>query len=166
MSTKFGSVFGFLRLYYNITKIFCRSNGQTNKHEPNNHENDSLKLTFEAVRFYWITFFAQRMRRHNIKLHQKFKQMCLLSDASSGSLCFPDGSTYSGELANGMKHGKGVQTLANGSKYDGEWKNDKKDGQGVEAEWYGAKYDGQWKDNKKDGRGVETWPVGRKYDGQ
>ena len=36
-----------------------------------------------------------------------------------------DGSTYVGELKDGMKHGQGTMTLTDGAKEVGEWKDNK-----------------------------------------
>ena len=35
---------------------------------------------------------------------------------------YSDGSTYTGELKDGLRHGQGTLTEANGTKYAGEWK--------------------------------------------
>ena len=36
---------------------------------------------------------------------------------------YADGSTYTGELKDGLRHGQGTMTEANGTKYAGEWKD-------------------------------------------
>ena len=99
-----------------------------------------------------------------------------------------ENAIYTGEIIQGMRHGKGVQIWDDGAKYDGEWKFDKANGQGTfyhidgdiyQGEWVddrangegtyinadGATYQGQWKDDIQDGYGTEIWNDRSSYKG-
>ena len=90
---------------------------------------------------------------------------------------YPNGDSYSGEVVDGVKSGRGTYTFANGSKFDGEWQDGKMSGWGTfleastgdnfEGEWErgmrryglyfyhsGDVYQGEFKNNMKNGRGV------------
>ncbi|KAF1331424.1 Tkl protein kinase, partial [Globisporangium splendens] len=78
---------------------------------------------------------------------------------------YPNGDTYDGEFANGMRHGKGVFTeRATGNVYDGEWVFNTRQGNGILTS--GMKdfiYDGAWHEDQRCGyghcviRGCETY---------
>ncbi len=95
---------------------------------------------------------------------------------------------YTGDMMDGMRHGKGVQIWDDGAKYDGEWKfdqangygifyyvdgdiyqgqweNDKANGEGTYFNLDGATYQGGWKDDLQDGFGSEQWNDGSSYKG-
>jgi hypothetical protein len=75
---------------------------------------------------------------------------------------WPDGVIYEGMLKNGLKHGRGVHTLADGSVYAGNFRKGLKDGKGVmtyasdgQALNYlwsaGDKCDGEFQSDKRHG---------------
>ena len=72
---------------------------------------------------------------------------------------------YEGQLVNGKKHGKGVQTLSSGERYVGDWSNDRKHGRGVTFYANGDKYDGEYANGKKQGRGFYSMASGQRYVG-
>jgi hypothetical protein len=97
-------------------------------------------------------------------------------------------ASYTGDLLDGMRHGKGVQIWDDGAKYDGEWKfdqangygtfyyvdgdiyqgqweNDKANGEGTYFNIDGATYQGEWKDDLQDGYGIEQWNDESSYKG-
>ena len=99
-----------------------------------------------------------------------------------------DFAVYSGQMMNGMQHGKGIQIWKDGAKYDGEWyegkasgfgtfyhtdgdvykgqwKDDKANGKGIYISSDGVQYDGSWVDDFQDGYGIETWKDGSVYKG-
>ena len=99
-----------------------------------------------------------------------------------------ENALYTGEMINGLRHGKGVQIWDDGAKYDGEWKFDKANGYGTffhtdgdiyQGQWAndrangegtyinsdGATYQGQWRDDIQEGYGVEVWSDGSSYKG-
>ena len=45
-----------------------------------------------------------------------------------GTITYPNGRKYVGELKDGKKHGQGTKTWSNGDKYVGEYKNGKYNG--------------------------------------
>ena len=66
--------------------------------------------------------------------------------SGNGVLTLEEGSTYSGEIKNGVPDGKGKLTMVDGTQYDGEWKNGVPSGYGTIATPNGFKYEGEWKD--------------------
>ena len=65
-----------------------------------------------------------------------------------------ENATYSGEIVNGIQHGKGTQTWQDGAKYSGEWLNGKANGYGTFYHIDGDVYEGFWKDDKPNGQGT------------
>jgi len=104
---------------------------------------------------------------------------------------YSDGSTYTGLIKDGKRHGHGVWQSKN-CQYEGEWQADSQHGQGRQSWSDGRVYDGQfqagrfsgfgkmvwhtqngllvyegeYKDDLKDGQGKFIWPDGRTYDGE
>mmetsp|Transcript_46551 Transcript_46551/g.101330 ORF Transcript_46551/g.101330 Transcript_46551/m.101330 type:complete len:213 (+) Transcript_46551:74-712(+) len=104
---------------------------------------------------------------------------------------YQDGSTYTGMIKDGKRHGHGVWQSKN-CQYEGQWKADAQDGQGRQTwsdgrvyegqfqngrfsgtgkmVWHTQKgmlvYEGQYKDDLKHGQGKFVWPDGRTYDGE
>lgn len=81
-------------------------------------------------------------------------------------IVYPGGEWYEGELANGIREGKGVYHYSDGSTYEGMWKGGQPNGQGVALWSDQTKYDGEWSDGERDGRGTFTWPSGDYYEGE
>lgn len=75
-------------------------------------------------------------------------------NAHAGTISFPDGSTYSGEVFNGKPHGQGVLHWKNGDRYEGEFVNGLQHGQGTLSSHDGNLYFGGWDEGKVHGRGV------------
>ena len=50
--------------------------------------------------------------------------------SSIGTIFYPNGDKYVGDVAYGKRHGEGKMYYANGGTYEGEWNNDEKDGKG------------------------------------
>jgi len=104
---------------------------------------------------------------------------------------YPDGSTYTGCLRNGLKHGPGVYKSPT-EVYEGEWQDDLQHGTGRQIwsdgrlyegqyvkghfsgmgrmVWRTAKgtmcYEGEYLEDLKHGTGKFTWPDGRCYEGE
>mmetsp|Transcript_106353 Transcript_106353/g.317866 ORF Transcript_106353/g.317866 Transcript_106353/m.317866 type:complete len:235 (-) Transcript_106353:97-801(-) len=104
---------------------------------------------------------------------------------------YDDGSSYVGQLSEGLRHGAGVWSSSS-EQYSGQWKCDQRDGQGRQTwqdgrvyegqfrngkfhgyghmEWHMPDglmvYEGQYVDDLKDGEGRYIWPDGRMYEGQ
>ena len=79
--------------------------------------------------------------------------------------------SYTGEVSNGVPHGKGTFTHVDGYEYVGEWKNGKHHGQGTESwpdvgKYIGDKYVGEWKDDNMHGQGTYTHADGSTYVGE
>lgn len=113
-----------------------------------------------------------------------------LRDNESQTVTYDDGSTYTGQVVNGKRHGQGLwqsrtgqyegqwqsdvqhgsghQTWSDGRVYDGQFENGKFAGKGRMV-WHTQKglltYEGQYKDDLKHGTGKFVWADGRTYDG-
>jgi len=111
-----------------------------------------------------------------------------------GEETYEDGSSYSGQLLEGRRHGHGTW-ISPAERYSGQWKGDHRDGQGRQTwqddrtqrtyegqfksgnfdghgrmEWHTTNglmvYEGQYLNDLKHGMGRYAWPDGRIYDGQ
>lgn len=71
-----------------------------------------------------------------------------------GSLEFPNGSKYIGEIRNDKANGNGIVTFPSGSKYVGQFSDNKFYGQGTYSFANGDKHVGQFSDNKLHGQGT------------
>jgi len=104
---------------------------------------------------------------------------------------YEDGSSYVGQLRDGLRHGDGVWT-SDSERFSGQWRLDQRDGQGRQAwqdgrvyegqfhngkfhgqgrmEWHMPNglmvYEGQYVDDLKEGQGKYIWPDNRMYEGQ
>ena len=67
-----------------------------------------------------------------------------------GTLKFPNGDKYEGELKGKKKHGYGVFTWADGSIFRGDWKDDKKHGHATFIDAKGEELSGYWKNGEFD----------------
>ncbi len=65
-----------------------------------------------------------------------------------------DGGTYSGDVINGIRDGKGNCDYPNGDVYIGEWKDGKPNGRGTWKTPGGLVYEGEWKEGKIHGTGM------------
>jgi hypothetical protein len=84
-----------------------------------------------------------------------------------GSVTLTEQRTYAGEWQNGRPEGSGIILyLANGSTYTGEMKLGLRHGKG-ELKWAdGGSNIGYWKSDKMDGLGTHTWSDGSTYVGE
>ncbi|KAL1503308.1 hypothetical protein AB1Y20_011360 [Prymnesium parvum] len=86
--------------------------------------------------------------------------------SGAGKYTWSDGSTYVGEVLDGLRHGVGTFTAPGGlPAYEGEWSHGMRHGRGVLAYEDGAKYDGEWFHDERHGEGVMTYANGNVYDG-
>ncbi|GHU16677.1 2-isopropylmalate synthase [Alphaproteobacteria bacterium] len=84
-----------------------------------------------------------------------------------GKMDYPStGSSYDGNWSDGWRHGTGKLANSDRYSYEGDWKEGSKDGSGIETLSNGDRYDGQWKDGERNGAGIETLSIGESYDGQ
>lgn len=93
-------------------------------------------------------------------------------EKTQGAVRFADGSLYTGELVDGVQHGKGTYKSAVGTFYDGEWVRGKRHGAGTERYPIGNTYEGTWQEDLKHGHGhvragpphdapaLALWPAG------
>ena len=65
-----------------------------------------------------------------------------------GTLKFPNGDKYEGELKGQKKHGYAIFTWADGSTFRGDWKDDKKHGHLTFIDANGEELSGYWKNGK------------------
>ena len=62
-----------------------------------------------------------------------------------GSIVWPEGDYYTGEIKDGKRHGEGTFTFEHGNTYVGQWKDDKKHGLGKATFASGqVSHDGEW----------------------
>ena len=61
---------------------------------------------------------------------------------------YKDGTTYVGEMKNGVAHGQGTWTAPGVEKYVGEWKNEKRHGKGIYTWADGTVEKGIWENGK------------------
>lgn len=66
----------------------------------------------------------------------------------------PDGSTYTGDIEEGLFHGEGVQEFNSGMVYRGEFRNGYWHGQGVLESPAGWRYEGSFREGLMSGQGV------------
>lgn len=120
-------------------------------------------------------------------------EMSVKYDLTPNSGCYVkdfrfQNASYTGNLMDSMRHGRGVQQWDDGAKYDGEWKydqacgygtfyyvdgdiyqglweNDKANGEGTYLKIDGASYQGEWKDDLQHGYGIEKWNDGSSFKG-
>lgn len=64
------------------------------------------------------------------------------------TMCTRDGSSYTGEVADGRPYGEGEEILANGDQYVGEYKQGDRNGQGTLTWPDGGQYVGEWQDGQ------------------
>merc|ERR1719379_2276660 len=72
--------------------------------------------------------------------------------SKSNTMTCKDGSTYEGQLVNGLRHGSGSRKSA-GSDYTGQWEGDMQHGKGVQRWTDGRIYEGEFEAGKFSGQG-------------
>ena len=88
------------------------------------------------------------------------------SNYDTGTLTYPDGAVYDGQIIDGKANGQGTKTQADGAKYVGGFKDDTLNGQGNITLANGNTYMGDFEDDRYNGRGTYTWTSGAKYVGE
>jgi hypothetical protein len=83
----------------------------------------------------------------------------------AGVYTWSDGSTYSGDWFEGMKHGRGLYVYANGDVYEGGYYNGVKHGYGAAAWSNGSRYEGNWDSGREHGQGKYFTATGQCYTG-
>jgi hypothetical protein len=78
-----------------------------------------------------------------------------------GTVTWPDGNKYVGEIRDGKVSGQGTFTWPDGSKYVGEFRDGKMNGQGIHTWPDGSKYVGEFRDDKMSGQGTRFAAGGR-----
>ncbi len=84
---------------------------------------------------------------------------------SKGSLVYPDGEKYFGELQDGSPNGEGTMTFPDGSKYVGEFHDGQFSGQGTFKTFSGT-YVGEWRSGVPHGQGAFTYSDGTVQSGE
>ncbi|KAL3923384.1 MAG: hypothetical protein SGARI_006230, partial [Bacillariaceae sp.] len=88
-------------------------------------------------------------------------------EAVEGTIKFPDGARYEGELHNGARHGYGVYYFNDGSVYEGQSKMNVFEGKGKMTWNDGGWYEGEWHQGEIHGKGKEIRPDGSlRHDGK
>jgi hypothetical protein len=84
-----------------------------------------------------------------------FKGRFKEDEAIKGTITFPDGAKYVGELHNSARHGYGVYMFADGSKYEGQSDMNIFAGKGKMTWTDGGWYEGEWSQGEVHGQGIE-----------
>lgn len=84
--------------------------------------------------------------------------------ADFGSIKTSEG-TYTGQLYNGMRHGKGTMVFSNKDTYTGTFTLNEMTGRGSYEYYNGDVYDGDFIEGKRDGWGTLTYSNGNIYKG-
>jgi clan AA aspartic protease (TIGR02281 family) len=79
---------------------------------------------------------------------------------------FANGDRYVGQMAGGLREGRGTYTWSDGRRYVGSFRAGLQDGQGTYTYPNGEKYEGQFQANRRTGQGTYSWPDGRRYVGE
>jgi len=82
-----------------------------------------------------------------------------------GTLSWPNGDRYEGDIVDGRRTGKGVYSWADGSRYEGDFVDGKITGKGVHLWADGNRYEGDFVDYKPRGKGVMVLKEGHRYEG-
>ena len=83
-----------------------------------------------------------------------------------GTLRWPDGASYTGDIRDGKANGNGKFTHANGDTYDGQFLDDQAHGQGEYIyHEYKQRYIGGWVNDMQHGIGREELCDGSVYEG-
>ena len=75
----------------------------------------------------------------------------------NGTIYYTSGNIYTGEIKNGLIHGKGLFTWKNGETYYGEWEENLKSGHGTYTYKSGAVHTGEYKNDLPHGKGELTY---------
>ena len=128
---------------------------------------------------------AKKTTLAKTKRNKKQKSRRTLKQKGGAEKVYPRGDkhkriSYTGELKNGVPHGRGTMIYERSDSYYGNWKDGKRDGQG-EMSYHNYRdynimdiYKGEWKDDKKEGTGTmkyktkyyETLPDTFYYEGK
>ena len=73
---------------------------------------------------------------------------------------YSNGSSYKGDIDNGLPHGKGLMSWVDGSTYDGEWLDGVHHGFGKYTWANGTHYVGEWFEGRMHGAGELTYASG------
>ena len=76
-----------------------------------------------------------------------------------GTLTWPDGKKYVGEIRDGKRNGQGTHTWPSGQKYVGEYRDDQRNGQGTMTFPNGRVESGRWENNEFVGSAVVSNPA-------
>jgi hypothetical protein len=88
-------------------------------------------------------------------------------EAEEGTIMFPDGAKYVGQLHNGARHGFGTYYFTDGSIYEGESVMNVFEGKGKMTWNDGGWYEGEWLQGEIHGQGKEIRPDGSlRHDGK
>ncbi len=74
--------------------------------------------------------------------------------------------TYTGDIRDGMRHGRGKLDFGDGRKYEGDWAYDNKHGRGIFTWPNGEYYNGEWINNEMHGKGKYKYANGDLYEGE
>jgi hypothetical protein len=84
-----------------------------------------------------------------------------------GTIAFPDGSKYTGQMMNGLRKGQGAYFFADGSFYEGEFDHNQLHGEGMMTWPDGGWYYGNWVNGVMHGQGMEVLAGGSlRHEGQ
>jgi hypothetical protein len=119
-----------------------------------------FKKIFDANRNGFVTNFKMGEGSYTGNLKNGKRE-------GKGKIVYTDESFYEGEFKDNDRHGIGIFKFKDGTYYKGEFKNAKLYGWGVlDQKSKGQKYDGEFLDGQKSGWGKETYKDGSFYEGE
>lgn len=89
-----------------------------------------------------------------------------LTYSGTARIAWPDGRVYDGQLADGVPHGMGIETLPDGRHYEGQWLEGQRHGFGTLTAPDGSHYEGEWRNGQRFGSGTLVTADGGRYDGE
>ena len=109
------------------------------------------RMSREAVKELFIDAYNMLTKNPPKDFTTNNKTLASILKRYPGTYNFADGSTYTGEMVNGLPNGKGKRTWADGHTYDGEFFNGREDGMGEHKYPNGEVYNGEFRGGLKHG---------------
>jgi hypothetical protein len=92
-------------------------------------------------------------------------KMRLPEEIYQGTIRFPNGDLYEGEIVADKPHGRGTCMYANKDRYEGQWSAGKRAGEGTQTYQNGDVYKGKWKNDLREGCGTMDYFNAGSYGG-
>lgn len=115
----------------------------------------------------WYPEQGQHLEKLSMLEEKRSRASVILSNGNLKSWISPSGEAgdYTGQLLNGVPHGRGSIRMYSGNTYTGTFSHGKMNGDGKFTFVDGTTYNGQFLNGKYHGQGVLTYPDGEMYIG-